>query len=254
MQQRRLRRLGLRVELTPHARPCPQPSARARVSPMPSSPEPPVLASSGWAVLDFPSAVRLDAESPEVDLRKAVMDLLGLPAGESRIRVTPVEPSFSGYQASTRAAMSLHTDNTHMEHPCHYMMLICKEQATTGGLTRLLDPYADIEALPDDVIVELRKPKWQWERAPTMGGGLTPPRVVIDDLGQIRWWRLMLRPRDKFDQQIADLFDDALRSSPHIESLSIGPDQVLVINNRRLLHGRSEFTGSRKMIRIQIWM
>lgn len=170
----------------------------------------------------------------------------------SDIRVAA--PGEKIYLAMSNAGMDFHSDNVYLENPCTNVLLYCSQQASLGGETLLVDAREAITKLDLPLRVELAKPKWRWNNHFSNGGGICPPRPVIDIDGSIRWSLTSLRNTDPADLVVANEFNDALHSSDTIKSVSLRPGELISIDNTRVLHSRTEFEGeNRHLIRARAW-
>lgn len=202
------------------------------------------LRARGWAT------VKLDIEDLPMAARSVVaaVEALGnLDVVRSKMSV--IEPTFDGYQTTTRSGMSLHSDNTYAANPCDVMALFCFARSESGGESRVVDALDVVrETLDERERSLLQQPEWVWNEA---GCRPTAPRPVMGTDGSIRWWRDMLLPQATHQTELADRLEANLDAFAVTTSLE--PGEALILLNKRALHGRTSFVGWRKMLRFHLW-
>ena len=174
-----------------------------------------------------------------------------------------VEPGGCGAAAHshTRSAFECHTDGFRCERVPDVVLLLTVRAADSGGETILIDADSLVQTLDPSVIADLLVPRYRFGSVTrailprTIGraqiafnafdtaGVPVRSRSTISDLEL----RAMLR-RDTS----AFALREAIRTfdTPFVSKLERG--DCLVLNNRRVLHGRKAFEGSRLVRRVWV--
>lgn len=154
--------------------------------------------------------------------------------------------------ATTREAMSYHTDNVYLDNPCRTVALFCTVQAEEGGGNTLVDGIEAVRTLPEEMISELKLTQWRWMNPATN----TPSGeyAVIDESEErMRWWRMSLLSQKMAQVAVADAFEAALDGSPTKRRVLMQPGDILVTDNSRIVHNREAFSGARHLYRARFW-
>jgi gamma-butyrobetaine dioxygenase len=155
----------------------------------------------------------------------------------------------------TDAALGLHTDQPFLDEPPRYQLLQCIRMADRGGETLLADGEAafhyletlDREAadLLTQTPVRFHRKQREFERE------VVGPIVTLHRGVQIRSSYFTIAPyRLPFDRVSAwyrahDRFVRILRDPRHHYRFALRAGDVLLYDNRRMLHGRTAFAGPR---------
>ncbi|MFD7734435.1 TauD/TfdA family dioxygenase [Kitasatospora phosalacinea] len=148
-----------------------------------------------------------------------------------------------------RGALAPHTDCTQAQDPPRLLLLACQQEGAVGGSSMLVDGrqvLGDVLRLGSEVLAALSAP-----RAAYFGDADGRFGPVLEPLGDDRWH---LRYRE---DALARFSPDAV---PHLPALReavrrntvtvrLRTGQALLVDNHRVLHGRSAFTGERLMLR-----
>jgi gamma-butyrobetaine dioxygenase len=183
---------------------------------------------------------------PEHELRELVQELFEV----NRMKLTEIgverEPRA---QAFTTQPMTLHTDNVYLEDPARVLVMACIKPDESGGATILRDwRQVDLEA---DLLRRLKDPRWRWIGP---GGDIGPARPVISSDGSIRWWRRSLTGMSEGDSLVADRLERALNDLAATVEIRLTRNDVLLIDNRRVLHGRRAIANvRRRYLRLWAW-
>ncbi|WP_146259322.1 TauD/TfdA family dioxygenase [Streptomyces tateyamensis] len=169
--------------------------------------------------------------------------------GLTAIQDTGRHPGRIGYAGLGRTPLSLHTDGTHDPSPPRLLILACLRPGQAGGRTVLADGSAvlrELLALRPEAAAALTA-----ARAAYFGGpdGRFSPVLEQTASGA---WRIQLR-----QDELARFAPD---TQPHLAvlrqlissqsmSVTLGPGQAVVLDNHRVLHGRTGFTGRRLLLR-----
>lgn len=167
--------------------------------------------------------------------------------------VSPLKYKEQGFLANTTGAMGLHTDNVYLNNPCDYLVMVCKQSALTGGETMLCDFKRVLPTIDEEMIRRLRNKSWMWKAPIAADGHKTKNLEVVSSNNQIRWWRHGLLNTYGNLLDIADHFDNILHSHSNNQTFSLNDGDTIVIDNKRVLHSRTAFTGDREIIRGRLW-
>jgi gamma-butyrobetaine dioxygenase len=162
----------------------------------------------------------------------------------------PISPIPEGRSfASNRAETPLHTDSqSHRGVPPYLQIMLCEQAAASGGETTLLDSWALLEqiAVADPELFEslLTHPR----RIPFVFGDVIGPTVALRGEALVATHSPM-PARDEVGRRLAPW----IAAAPRIE-LAIEADEVLLVDNHRMLHGRNAFSGDRRrFVRLLVW-
>jgi gamma-butyrobetaine dioxygenase len=156
--------------------------------------------------------------------------------------------------AYTSVSLDPHTDNPYRSPVPGVQLLHCLINETTGGLSTLVDGFAAAEALrgqdPEAFQLLARTPvRFRYRDTDTELVASASP-IELDGNGRLQ--AVNFSPRLDFvplqpPQQLAAYFRarkafDALLRSPRFEiRFLLGPGDLMMMDNRRLLHGRTAF-------------
>lgn len=220
------------------------------------------VAARGWASFRV-DEVGTSPERAEGALLEAVRGW-GIPSRrDGGSDVWPIRPRLLDQSATfsvRNGAAGLHTDAQYHQKPEDLVVICCVRPADSGGESTLLglsDVWEAIRTQRDsgDLVRWLRAPVWGFEVPLEFGGGDGAARVPVLGESTIRWRRDNLRAeRDVPAEQIADAFAAACESSPRKVVLPLGPGDAIVMDNRRVLHGRLGFEDpQRHLLRVRLW-
>ncbi|HEY0167686.1 MAG TPA: TauD/TfdA family dioxygenase [Jatrophihabitans sp.] len=174
----------------------------------------------------------------------------------------------TGRYSDSRDGGNLHTDGPHYPSPVpDCFALFCLHQARTGGELRIVHAEVLLERLPVWVIEELRH-EFHFDRRDADADPPTVARPILSlaplricylreyvEIGHRHPHVPALTPR-----QVAALDAlDALLDDPEVQSsIRLEPGQLIVINNRSLLHGRTAFVdapdGGPRRLMLRTWI
>ena len=151
------------------------------------------------------------------------------------VRSTP--NSYSGNYGLGR--FPLHTDLAHWARPPHYLLLRCVV-GSPNVATHVLDGNALLDTIgQDDLWRALVRP-----RRPLNGRReLLRLLELVGARGLLRWDFLYIRPASDFGKAICDHVVDLLQVALPSSHYLTQPGDTLVIDNWRMLHGRSAITA-----------
>lgn len=164
--------------------------------------------------------------------------------------------------AFTSVEIGPHTDNPYRDPVPGIQLLHCLINESSGGLTRLTDGFAVLAALaerdPDSVtLLETHPVTFEYVDHPNSHLRARRPLIERDADGElvgIRYNSRSVAPFDLPDDLLADFYA-AYRelgrwlADPRFRiDLRLEPGDVLALDNRRILHGRSGFDGHRHLV------
>lgn len=166
----------------------------------------------------------------------------------------------TGTYSMSMGPAELHTDSTYHDRPEPYVVLYVERPAAKGGeslVLRVDDMRSELNGLPAAEHTEalLREAIWRWQRPAALGGGHTSGHPVLDESG-IRWRRdtLVTAGVDDAQCQAARRVASVAANSTAVRVLRLEQGDALLIDNRRVLHGRTGFIDSaRRLQRIRFW-
>ncbi len=171
------------------------------------------------------------------------------PDGLTVIRDTGRHAGRAGFAGLGRGGLALHTECAQLPQPPRLMLLACARAAEEGGESLVVDGrrvLAELAASHPAALEALSAP-----RAAYFGGSDGHFAPVLEHLPDGRW-RLRLRQDElaRFSPE-AEAHLPALRRAVerHTTRLRLACGQGLVLDNHRVLHGRTRFTGERLLLR-----
>lgn len=199
------------------------------------------LADRGHAICKF------DRRAAATDPWEWAARILG--AHPRMVERQPIHPVPRGRSyASTSGPTPLHSDSQRFAgRPPQLQLMLCLRAARHGGATTLLDTralLADIAAADPELHADLhRAPR----TIPFVAGPIHGPTVVTDR-GETWFTHSPMPPRDAIGERLAPF----LRRAP-VTELRVGAGELLAVDNHRMLHGRTGFTGARAFVRLLVW-
>ncbi|WP_437280871.1 TauD/TfdA family dioxygenase [Sorangium sp. So ce375] len=162
------------------------------------------------------------------------------------IKAVPGGRSF----ASSSAAAPLHTDSQCFAGaPPATQIMACVRPAERGGGCLLLDGWALLSTIERADPELFRALFTVHRRIPFVFGDFFGPTVSLRGGALALTHAPVVPPGDAIAARLARFVE----ASRPIE-LSLGPADILVVDNRRMLHGRRAFEGAREFVRLLVWM
>jgi len=173
-----------------------------------------------------------------------------------------------GDTAYTTLALSAHTDNTYYTDPSGLQLFhLLSHTNGSGGATLLVDGFyvasilrelhPEAYSLLSRVTVPAHaagEPSALYRPSPASGYPVLGHDTLTGELTQVRWNNDDRSVMSHLDPYLVEEWYDAIRTwnklltSPDSEYwVQLSPGTVVVINNHRVLHGRSAFDGRRRM-------
>lgn len=159
--------------------------------------------------------------------------------------------------STTRDEFALHTDSTPLVHPHDYVLLGCQVASPDGGgESRLVHLEALGAALGDEVLDTLAEPVFPFPlNDPAEGTGVRRA-AVLEGRERIRYRRdaldrgIALEGIDEGPRRALEALDDVLADESLQVAFTLEPGEVLVLDNRRVLHGRTAIRpGAERVLR-----
>ena len=201
------------------------------------------LATDGWAWVSSARMCELLLSDPA----SAVGEFLGVvPERFECMQVTPVQGSRSIVTSSRDGR--LHVDAHPLLSPT-VVIMSCYQQAQHGGQTLLADSWAVLSKIAitePDLYPQLFRAfrKFQYP-----GRSTYAPTFSIRAGSLACHHATFPQPAD----EVGIRFQAQVDSAPVIE-FKLGVNELYIIDNRRMLHGRRPFKGSRHLQRLQAWL
>lgn len=200
------------------------------------------LAEQGFVVLQ-------GAAGPEVDPWRFVESLVG--ERPSMLERQPIRPVAGGRSfASSKIVTPLHTDSQDFRGaPPALQVMICRQPAAQGGAPHLVDGWALLSLVEAEDPVLFRALFEQTRRIPFYFGAVPGPTVAR------KAGALVLTVSPMADQDDVGLaLARFVARAPHFE-LVVARDDVLLVDNHRVLHGRGAFDDDgREFLRLLAWL
>ncbi|KAG5634902.1 hypothetical protein H0H81_000373 [Sphagnurus paluster] len=173
-----------------------------------------------------------------------------------------------GDMAYTTLALGAHTDTTYFTDPCGLQIFhLLSHTDGSGGASLLVDGFYAASILKElhpeayDILSKVHVPAHAAGEAsaiyrpnPSSGYPVLGHDAVTGELTQVRWNNDDRSVMNRLEPQLVDEWYNAIRlwnkclTSPDSEFwIQLRPGTVVVIDNHRVLHGRSAFDGKRRM-------
>lgn len=173
-----------------------------------------------------------------------------------------------GDTAYTTLALGAHTDNTYFTDPCGLQLFhLLSHTHGSGGSTLLVDGFhvaATLKKLHPDAYSILSQtpvpahaagePSALYQPYPTSGYPVLSHDPVTRELTQVRWNNDDRSVMNNLDPHQVEEWYNAIRTwqklltSADLEYwVQLSAGTAVIIDNHRVLHGRSAFTGKRRM-------
>ncbi|KAF8150743.1 hypothetical protein B0H34DRAFT_150792 [Crassisporium funariophilum] len=173
-----------------------------------------------------------------------------------------------GDTAYTTLALGAHTDNTYFTDPCGLQLFHLLEHTNgSGGATLLVDGFYVAATLKElhpeayELLSQLRvpahaagEPTALYTPSPASGYPVLGHDALTGGLTQVRWNNDDRSVMNQLQPDLVEKWYDAARAwnksltSPEAEFwIQLQPGTAVVVDNHRVLHGRSSFDGKRRM-------
>jgi hypothetical protein len=169
------------------------------------------------------------------------------------------DESGSPIYSTTSAALACHSDGANRENPYDVVLMHCVRPAEQGGESHLVPLSALMPRLDARAVVLLRELVYPYHCG---------RRAILAGEGENLWIRYNRMDIDFYRERFAlRLSADHIWALAHLEdaiagllaewgSLRLSAGDCLVVDNRRVLHGRSAIVdaGNRLLKRVRLWM
>ncbi|WP_437908307.1 TauD/TfdA family dioxygenase [Sorangium sp. So ce327] len=163
------------------------------------------------------------------------------------IKAVPGGRSF----AASSAAAPLHTDSQCFAGaPPAVQIMACVRPAERGGGCLLLDGWPLLSAIERADPGLFRALFTVYRRIPFVFGDFFGPTVSLRGGALALTHAPVVPPGDALAARLARFIEASRRE---VIELSLGPADILVVDNRRMLHGRRAFEGAREFVRLLVW-
>jgi len=172
------------------------------------------------------------------------------------VPVIPLENS-PGYVNTTTTELPLHTDGSFLVNPPKIVALQCEVPTASGGLTTIGDgkllydhlasqnPCGLLNLFQDDVMTVQRENQQSTQPIFKEHEGRTSIRFRWDNAINIS-----VKPEDL---PMIETIKKFLRQSQNMSRLKLQSQQILIMNNTRILHGRTAFKKGEERVLNRIW-
>jgi hypothetical protein len=197
----------------------------------------------GWSVCRFGRRERELAERPW----QLAERLLG--ARPAMVEHQPIRPVPRGRSyASTSVPTPLHSDSQRFAgRPARLQVLLCARAARRGGASLLLDTRALLAEIADAdpaLHVDLHSVA---RTIPFVSGAVVGPTVSVR-AGETWFSHSPMPVDDDVGRRLAPWLQRAATTER-----TLAPGELLVVDNFRVLHGRTAFVGERSLARLLVW-
>ncbi|MCB9763740.1 MAG: TauD/TfdA family dioxygenase [Alphaproteobacteria bacterium] len=177
----------------------------------------------------------------------ALQDRLGHVIHIEQVRSDATGPAL----VSSQHSLSPHTDH----HAAHFVLWRCLEQAEWGGDSLVVDGLALVAALPAHHREALRGIRLVEHNIFEGDVDEHPMLTTSPDGGERLYYSYWLADETLAGAARAafDMFSNALEVVP-VHRVRLRPGDLLVVNNHRMLHGRTRIGGNRTRHLVRYWL
>jgi hypothetical protein len=199
----------------------------------------------GFALIEYDETYNIDSVLDHV---KEFLGAQAIGAGQFNrryIQISPQRHSVKKYLANTCLTQQLHTDEAQLPRTRRYMTLFCQSQADVGGVSTLVQ-FSNIAKKIRSELVRYEDLLCAEDALEVFGSGGLVKRPLImkfaqEDYGVVFPTMLKeLRACEPVMKVYLKIFKLAHMVSNQIR-LKLKPGQLLVVDNFKVLHGRTAF-------------
>jgi gamma-butyrobetaine dioxygenase len=202
------------------------------------------LAEHGYAVCSAPGLAAAAERDPWAVARRLHGEDVRL------VEAHPIHPVPHGRSfAATSRVTPLHTDSQSRRGvPPRWQVMLCMRPAAHGGETLLVDTWALLQRIVAEDPALHQALLTQPRRMPFVFRDVVGPTVALRG-GGVVFTHSPMAVGDDVERRLAPW----LERTPRIE-LRVEADEVLVVDNHRMLHGRRAFEDpQRRFLRLLVW-
>jgi len=145
-------------------------------------------------------------------------------------------------------ALDFHTDH----HKARYIAWYCYKQTDLGGESKLVDARTSYEQLPEDYKKRLQEIHLFEHKIFDDDSESIPLVTLIDEKPHFYYSFWLVKEEDKQDPAFV-AFRKGLANN-HFLKLRLEEDDLLIIDNHRILHGRTAIKGSQDRFLKRFWI
>jgi hypothetical protein len=204
------------------------------------------------------SGLRFDEDNRLfVALSRELGDLVARPYQKPRAQLVHyIQPAtdIAANVGSGFESERLHTDAADWHEPVRWLSMVCvRPDRNGGGASRFLELEALVEEAAErmdaSLLASLESCAVPWQVAPYLGGGVVWDPVLGN--GRLRWRRYTVDAAVRehgleLDASLVaalDAFGDVVESAASEAHFFMAPNDLLLMDNQRALHGRTPLTG-----------
>lgn len=151
--------------------------------------------------------------------------------------------SISSDLAYSNVGLKPHTDGTYMTEPPAVIAFNCIKNSEKGGETLLIDSFEIKEKLQPTIIELFSNTQYRWKNSSTKYNFQNYAPIIYKDI--FRFNEYDLDDNQQADQYIKGI-NNVISQCKNIK-IKLKENESLIINNHRILHGRTSFNGERIM-------
>lgn len=162
--------------------------------------------------------------------------------------------------AGDTEVFQLHTDQSYEPIPARFLLIQCvKADAETFGINQLVHHADAIKSLAPETISQLQKPAF---RTTPWKGPISNPSVSVLEAngtanGSIRYRNdreVSIAGTTKEATEALTKFQEALNDPAIKKDVPLKSGDILIIDNWKMLHGRSPLSGTSKRELLNLWV
>jgi len=175
---------------------------------------------------------------------KKVLDEIGEVIMITDVKINPKSRSLV---TSTRA-LDFHTDH----HLANYIVWYCIEQTSSGGESIILNAENIYKKLEETEQQELKQIKLYEHKVFPTDREHYPLVYEKDGITHFYYSFWLVNENDKKNKALQK-FKELIQNSKHTKIL-LKPNDILIINNHKVFHGRTAITGSKNRFLKRFWI
>jgi L-asparagine oxygenase len=179
------------------------------------------------------------------------MSLIGKPwrdekAGEMVMDIKPIQHEMTVATTSYYSwnNFDYHTDLQYVDNPPDFIAILCVTPDAHGeGRSIFADIRATVNDLDAVTLAELQQPHFIFQAPQHYQGGLVARKSILEKDAEGQWLVRVRFDRASTDTPAAEAALQTLSAAfdQHRIEFLVGKDQTYIIDNRRIVHGRTPF-------------